>query len=197
MANEEYILNAYNILKKKEPLGILQCTSSYPTPLYDVNLNVIHRLNTIFPNDIIGFSDHTLGHHISLGAVALGASIVEKHFTLDNNFKGSDHLCALNPESLKVFVSQCRDIERAMGSKNKIIQQSEKSCITKLCKSVVANCYIPIHTIITKDMITTKSPATGIPAYFYNSIIGKQAKTNILTNTAIQWTDVNDTIDIM
>ena len=197
MATENYILNAFHILKKKEPLGILQCTSSYPTPLQDVNLNVIKRLQTIFPNDVIGFSDHTLGHHISLGAVAIGANIIEKHFTLDNNFKGSDHMCALNPENLKLFVHQCRDIDTAIGSKNKIIQKSEKSCITKLCKSVVATCNIPKGTIITKDMITTKSPATGIPAYFYNSIIGKEAKNNIIGDTALQWKNVYDQIEVM
>jgi sialic acid synthase SpsE len=120
----------------------------------------------------------------------MGVHIIEKHFTLDNNFKGSDHMCALNPENLKVFMKQCRDIEIALGSNCKVIQNSETACIKKLCKSVVAKCYIPANTIITSDMITTKSPATGILAYYFINVIGKKTKTNIQYDCTLKWSDL-------
>lgn len=184
MSNQNDIDTAIEIFKNNN-LGILQCTSSYPTPYEHVNLNVLKTFQEKYPNHIVGFSGHTEGYHIALGAVALGAKIIEKHFTLDKSLKGSDHKSALNPPELINFVKQCRELEKALGSSQKEIQNSEYSCISKLCKSVVSKTDIPDDTTITEDMITTKSPGLGIPAKDFYKIIGRKTSTFVEEDTLI------------
>lgn len=178
MGSLEDVVRAKEIFSESL-LAILQCTSSYPTPKKHVNLSVISEYKKIFPNIPIGFSGHSEGYHIALGAVALGAKIVEKHLTLDQSAKGSDHRSALNPSQLEDFVIRCRQMEDALGDKTKRVQESERSCQRKLCKSVTSVCSISEGSVITESMITTKSPGTGIPANDYYSVIGKKASQDI------------------
>jgi sialic acid synthase SpsE len=168
------ILSAYNI-----PVAVLQCTSTYPTAPRDVHLNVIKTYQKEFPLSVIGYSGHAKGFHIPIGAVALGAKIVEKHLTMNQNARGSDHKAALNPSELGHLVNFIRETEAALGSPNKQIQNSEHSCINKLCKSITSTVNIPKGTIITAQMITTKSPGTGIRSGEFYAVLGKVAQCDI------------------
>ena len=122
------------VLKYNQDLTLLHCTSSYPLPDSEANLNVIHTYRKLFPNIKIGFSGHDQGLPLTLAAVAMGCKVIERHVTLDKNMKGSDHIASLDIKELKTLVSDIRRIDNAMGNGIKCVQPSELTCINKLGK---------------------------------------------------------------
>ena len=181
MSNFKEIDNAikiftHNGIKKKE-ITILQCNSSYPTPLDDVNLNILKEYKKRFKVKI-GYSDHTEGLDSSLAAVSLGASVIEKHFTLNKKLKGPDHSSSLNPSEFKKLTYHIRNIERCLGSKIKKITKSEKENYQAVRKSIVACSIIEKGEKFNLKNITTKRPAGGLSPEKWDKVIGKTAKKN-------------------
>lgn len=160
---------------EKKNITILHCNTEYPTPMQDVNLKAMLTIGEKFGTPI-GYSDHTLGIEVPIAAVALGATVIEKHFTLDRNMDGPDHKASLEPAELKAMVSAIRNIEKAIsGSGVKEPSPSELKNIAIARKSIVANKAIKKGDIFTDENLTTKRPGIGIsPMQWYN-VIGKTA----------------------
>jgi len=159
----------------KNNITILHCNSEYPTPIEDVNLKAMLTLEKEFGLKV-GYSDHTMGISVPIAAVALGARVIEKHFTLDRNSHGPDHKASLEPEELKLMVKSIREIEKALGSKGKLVSPSEKKNREVMRKSIVAKTSIKTGDTLTQDNITTKRPGTGINPMNWKEVIGKKAK---------------------
>ncbi len=193
MADMEIVKKAYNLIYKiNKNIAVLQCTSTYPAKFKEIHLNVIQTYKNEFPNAVIGYSGHELGIAIPTVSVALGARIIERHFTLDRTMKGGDHAASLEPSGFHKMVRDIRHVEDALGSKDKTIQESEKPIFKKLGKSLVSKYDIPSGTIIKRDMITTKGPGTGISPMKLNDIIGKETKIDInedciIKDSYIKW----------
>lgn len=176
MSEINEIRDALKILKENgvEEISILHCNTEYPTPMKDVNLRAMQTIKKEF-NLEVGYSDHTLGIEVPIAAVALGAKIIEKHFTIDKNMVGPDHVASLNPEELKSMVVSIRNIEKALGSKDKIISESEFKNKAIARKSIVANNDIKKGEIYTEYNLATKRPGNGISPMKWDEIIGKKA----------------------
>lgn len=176
MCKIEEIEKAINVLKKygTTDIFLLHCTTEYPTPFEDVNLKAMSTLRTKF-NVEVGYSDHTKGIEVPIAAVAMGATIIEKHFTLDRNMEGPDHKASLEPKELKEMIRCIRNIEKAIGNENKIITNSEKKNIVVARKSIVANKRIIKGEILTEDNITTKRPGNGISPMKWFDVLGTKA----------------------
>ena len=159
----------------KENITILHANTMYPTPMEDVNLRAMQTIQDKF-GVAVGYSDHTLGIEVDIAAFAMGATIVEKHFTLDKTMDGPDHKSSISPEELKAMVSSIRNIEKALGSSIKKPSKSEKPNITMARKSIVASKSIKKGELFTEKNITTKRPGTGISPMEWDSIIDKVAK---------------------
>lgn len=160
---------------KEEDISILHANTAYPTPFGDVNLRALQTLQKEFTRHKIGFSDHSLGISCPIAAVALGASIVEKHFTLDKNLRGPDHKASLEPNELKAMVQGIRQIELALGSGKKGISESERENLNIARKSLVAKRAIQKGEIFDETNLTTKRPAGGISAMRFDEFLGKKA----------------------
>lgn len=171
---------------KESHISILHANTAYPTPFDDVNLLALKTLQKEFPRHKIGFSDHSLGIACPLGAVALGASIIEKHFTLNKNLAGPDHKASLEPNELKAMVQGIRELERAMGNGEKKRTKSEKENLKIARKSLVAMCAIKKGEIFDEMNLTTKRPATGISAMRYDEFLGKAANKNYAKDELIK-----------
>jgi len=169
--------SANGIKALKQHISLLHCTTEYPCPFEDVNLDSINSLAKHFSLPI-GYSDHTQGYHISLAAVAMGARIIEKHFTLDQNMAGPDHQSSIEPNELKLMVKQIRDIEVAKGNSVKQICSSELKNRSIARKGIYANGNISKGDILTTDNIAVKRPESKLSAQFYWEIIGKKANKN-------------------
>ena len=192
MADMNIVKAAVDLVGKfNNQIGVLQCTSTYPAQFSEINLNVIHTYQQEFPNTVVGYSGHEHGIAIPIAAVALGARIVERHFTLDRTMKGGDHAASLEPQGFTKMVRDIRHIEDAMGIFQKEVQESELSVFKKLAKSIVSNMDIPENTPITREMLTTKGPGNGINPMKMNDIIGKTVKTNIAEDMVIKEEDIN------
>jgi N,N'-diacetyllegionaminate synthase len=169
---------AYKVLAnngiRKEQITILHCNTEYPTPYEDVNLRAMTALKDEFEVEV-GYSDHTKGIEVPIAAVALGATVIEKHFTLDRNMEGPDHKASLEPDELKAMVSAIRHIEQALGSGHKTVSESERKNITIARKSIVAACDIKAGEIFTEENLTVKRPGTGISPMRWEEIIGTKA----------------------
>jgi len=147
----------------------------YPTPMKDVNLRAMQSIRDKF--DIsVGYSDHTLGIVVDIAAVALGASVIEKHFTLDKKMDGPDHAASLDPSELRAMVDAIRNIELAIGSEVKELTNSEKPNIDVARKSIVAKRFIKKGEVFSSSNLTTKRPGSGLSPMKWDSIIGKVAK---------------------
>ncbi|MBN1280623.1 MAG: pseudaminic acid synthase [Candidatus Thermoplasmatota archaeon] len=157
---------------------ILHCASLYPSPPEIVNLKAIETLSKAFQIPI-GFSDHTLGIHISTAAVAQGATVIEKHFTLDRTMKGPDHSFAIEPDELNQLVKNIRDVEQAMGTGVKERSKAEQEMYEKGRRSIIAAVDIKKGTIITKDMLVVKRPGYGLKPKYLHMVIGRSAKRDI------------------
>ncbi|EAL0079772.1 N,N'-diacetyllegionaminate synthase [Campylobacter lari] len=155
-------------------ITLLHCTTEYPAPFDEVNLKAMQTLKNAFNLDV-GYSDHTKGIHISLAAIALGASVIEKHFTLDKNMPGPDHKASLEPDELQELCTKIREIESALGDGIKQASKSERKNIEIARKSLVAKKKIKKGEIFSEENLTTKRPANGISAMRYDEYLGKKA----------------------
>jgi N,N'-diacetyllegionaminate synthase len=149
----------------------------YPTPMEDVNLNAMIKIQKKFGVNV-GYSDHTLGNEVAIAAVALGASVIEKHFTLDKSLPGPDHKASLNPNELKQMIESIRNIELALGDGVKSPSPSESINMPLVRKSIVANIEIKKGDILTTENITIKRPGTGISPMKYDDLLGTVANKN-------------------
>ena len=175
------IKNAVKILitngTKKKNITLMQCTTAYPAPYDEINLNTIATLRSIFKLDV-GFSDHSLGVQASIAAVALGAKVIEKHLTLNKKLKGPDHRASLDPKEFKFMVQGIRIVEKTLGDKIKKITRSEKKNIYIVRKSIVAKKNIKKGEKFTIDNITTKRPEGGLSSIYWEKVIGRKAIKN-------------------
>ena len=188
MYNLKEISFALNILKKggvkNKDIFLLQCNTDYPSPLIDANLNVINLYKTKF-NTQVGYSDHTSGIEASIAAVALGAKVIEKHFTLNKNFKGPDHKASLDVEEFRQLVKSIRKVEISLGKNYKNITPSEKKNIRLIRKSLVANTNIKKGEVFNKNNLTCKRPGTGKPPSLWDEYFGKKAKKDYIKDQLI------------
>jgi len=177
MADMKEIEAAANALLKAgaHSISVLHCNTEYPTPMKDVNLNAMLTIGREL-NVQTGYSDHTAGIEIPIAAVALGASIIEKHFTLDKKMAGPDHKASLEPEELCSMVAAIRNIELAMGDGVKKASESEEKNKAVARKSIVASKNIKEGEIFSEDNITTKRPGDGVSPMLWDSVIGTKAK---------------------
>lgn len=155
----------------KKDITILHCNTEYPTPFEDVNLRAMQEIGNTFGVKI-GYSDHTKGIEVPIAAVALGATVIEKHFTLDRNMEGPDHKASLEPSELKEMVSAIRNIEKALGSGHKQVSESERRNIAVARKSIVAARDIKKGEILTEENLAVKRPGTGISPMRWNDVLG-------------------------
>lgn len=169
---------------------LLQCTSIYPAPVKLSNLKAIQTLRNSF-NLISGYSDHTVGTHVSIAAVALGASVIEKHFTLDSTSSGPDHFFAIEPNELKKMVLDIRDIESAIGDGVKNgPREEEVELYEKARRSLHASTNINKGDVLTESMLCVKRPSFGIDPHLIDIVIGRKAKQNIAMDRWITWDDI-------
>ena len=155
-------------------ITLLHCTTNYPTPMQDVNLRAMLTLRDKCGCPV-GYSDHTKGIEVSVAAVALGAEVIEKHFTLDRNMEGPDHKASLEPDELEAMVKTIRNIEKALGDGIKKPSKSEKANIAVVRKSIIASDNIKAGDILTENNLTTKRPGIGISPMRWNEVIGTRA----------------------
>jgi len=155
-------------------ITLLHCTTNYPTPMKDVNLNAMLTLkeHCSLP---VGYSDHTKGIEVPIAAVAMGAEVIEKHFTLNRNMEGPDHKASLEPDELKTMVDAIRNIELAMGDGHKEPAESEKANLAVARKSIIAAKTVKKGETLTVENLTTKRPGTGISPMKWNEVIGTRA----------------------
>lgn len=161
----------------KEKVTILHCTTEYPTPFEDVNLRVMDTLKQAFGLEV-GFSDHTPGIAVPIAAVARGAVLIEKHFTLDKTLPGPDHKASLEPEELKMMVSSIRQVEKSVGSSIKVPVESEVKNISVARKSILASKQILQGEEFTEENLTVKRPGNGVEPIKYWDMLGKKATRN-------------------
>ena len=183
---------ALNVVRSEgvKEILLLHCVSDYPAKMKDVNLRAMETLKHAFKLPV-GFSDHTLGITVPIAAVALGACVIEKHFTLDKNLPGPDHKASLEPNELKEMVKAIRNVEKALGDGIKRPTNNEDEVKGVVRRSIVAKVDIPDGTIITEDMIEVKRPATGIEPKYMKMVVGKRAKINIKKDDLIAWNGLN------
>jgi len=159
-------------------ITLLHCTSNYPTMYEDVNLKAMNTLKDAFKLPV-GYSDHTLGIEVAIAAVAMGAKVIEKHFTTDNTLEGPDHKASLEPAALKQMVLSIRNIEEAFGDGVKKCRENEKNTRDVARKSIVASQVIKKGELITIEEVTFKRPGLGISPEFLNMIVGRTASCDI------------------
>ena len=169
----------------REKITLLQCNTEYPTPVHDVNLNCMRTLKLAFDVNT-GYSDHTEGIEFPIAAAALGASVIEKHITLDKTTSGPDHRASLEPPELKAMVRAIRNIEKGLGSSIKKPSDSEIKNISIARKSIVASKNIIKGSILTENNITVKRPGTGISPMLWDSIINSKAKRDFKKDECIE-----------
>jgi N,N'-diacetyllegionaminate synthase len=155
-------------------MTVLHCTTEYPTPMVEVNLRAMQCMQAAFGVSV-GYSDHTAGIEIAIAAAALGATVIEKHFTLDKKLPGPDHKASLEPDELKAMVSAIRNIEVALGDGIKRLTPSEARNKPVARKSLVASKTIKAGELLSADNITTKRPGTGISPMKWDAVIGRKA----------------------
>ena len=180
MCDLQDVRNAVGVLLgnglSRESLVLLHCNTEYPTPFEDVNLRAMDALRREF-GVAVGYSDHTQGIEVPVAAVALGASVIEKHFTLDRSLPGPDHRASLEPEELKAMVSAIRNIEKAVsGDGSKHVSESEKNNIAVARKSIVAARDIRCGEVFTEENLTAKRPGNGISPMRWEEVLGQPAK---------------------
>ena len=169
----------------RKDIYLLHCTTQYPTPYSDVNLRAMDALRSLDVGGV-GYSDHTLGIEVPVAAAALGAQVIEKHFTLDKALPGPDHRASLDPTELAAMVKAVRHIEEALGSGDKTVAESERPNIEVARKSIVAARDISAGETFTEDNITVKRPGNGISPMEWDSVIGRVAKQDFPYDTLIE-----------
>lgn len=169
----------------RDDIIVLHCNTEYPTPMADVNLRAMEEIRKA-TGCRVGYSDHTQGIEVPIAAVALGASIIEKHFTLDRNLPGPDHKASLEPDELALMVKSIRHVEQALGSPHKHVTESERKNMVVARKSIVAARDIKAGEIFTADNITVKRPGNGISPMRWNEVIGQRASRDFPYDTLIE-----------
>lgn len=169
------VLLSYGLQKKQ--ITVLHCNTEYPTPMRDVNLKAMLEIERKF-GVAVGYSDHTEGIEVPIAAVALGATVIEKHFTLDKNMNGPDHKASLEPKDLRAMVKAIRNIEQALGSGHKVISASERKNIEVARKSIVAACPIRKGDLLTDENLTVMRPGNGISPMRWEEVVGTYATRN-------------------
>lgn len=174
MSKEVEIRGSVSLLRRfGVPYALLHCNSTYPTPFKDVNLSYLPRLKEL-AGSVVGYSGHERGFAVPLAAVALGARIVEKHFTIDRNMEGNDHKVSLLPDEFAEMVRQIRNVDEAMGQGGeRVLTQGEMINRENLAKSLVINCDLPQGQVIKRDMIVVKSPGQGLQPNRIDELVGK------------------------
>lgn len=187
MSNLDEVKSAARVLKKNggKDITLLHCNTQYPTPISDVNLLAMVTMQKELGLPV-GYSDHTLGTEVALAAVALGACVIEKHFTLDKTMEGPDHKASLAPQELKKLVEEIRKIELALGDKEKQISPSERENIIIVRKSIVAAQYIKKNELFTEKNLTVKRPGTGISPMRWDEVVGKIANRDYAVDEMIE-----------
>ncbi len=155
-------------------ITVLHCNTEYPTPFSDVNLLAMQQMREILKK-AVGYSDHTVGIEVPIAAVALGAVVVEKHFTLDKQMEGPDHKASLEPQELKQMTDAIRNIEKALGDGVKKRTSSEEHNVAAARKSIVAKCQIQKGEVFTEDNLTVKRPGNGVSPMKWRDVLGKKA----------------------
>lgn len=187
MCELQEIDEAIEVLKNNgtTDITLLHCNTQYPTPYKDVNLRAMETLRERYKVKV-GYSDHTKGIEVPIAAVALGAEVIEKHFTLDKNLPGPDHKASLEPDELVAMVRSIRNIEEALGSPNKTVSDSERENIAVARKSIVAARNIKKGESLTVDNLTTKRPGTGISPMRWNDVLGTKAVRDFVEDEVIE-----------
>lgn len=170
---------------EKEQISLLHCNTEYPTPFEDVNLKALLTLKECF-GVRVGYSDHTKGIEVPIAAVAMGAEIIEKHFTLDKTLPGPDHVASLEPQELKAMVESIRNIEKAKGTGIKQVSSSEKKNIAIARKSIIAALDIKAGEAFTEENLTVKRPGNGINPMRWDEVIGQVAKRDFVEDELIE-----------
>ena len=188
MADMGEIEDALDVLTEvgtqKENITVLHANTMYPTPMEDVNLKAMVTIGNTF-DILFGYSDHTLGIEVDIAAVAMGASVIEKHFTLDKTMEGPDHKASLEPDELKKMVKAIRNIEKALGSSIKKPSNSEKPNIAIARKSIVANSSIKKGETLNENNLALKRPGNGISPMRWDEIVGSVAQKDYLEDELI------------
>ncbi len=193
MSTIEETRDAIDTIRKSgvRDIVLLHCITGYPARIEDANLRTIVTLRDKFKLPV-GFSDHTLSIAVPVAAVALGAVLVEKHFTLDRNLPGPDHKASLAPDQLKEMIAAIRDVEKALGTGRRKLTEDEEKIKNLVRRSVVARVNIARGEVITESMLDTKRPGTGIHPRHMNMIIGKRARRNIRRDEQIALEELVD-----
>lgn len=188
MATLDDIADAVKAIRKtgNNNYALLHCGIEYPPRMEDIHLAAMDKMREVFSCPV-GYSDHSLGLTVPIAAVARGAKIIEKHFTLDKTLEGPDHKFALSPKELKDMVTAIRETELAIGKSDKMPVQAELIYLKRGRRSLFAKCEIKKGEVITKDMISILRPALGIMPKYFDEVIGKKAKSTILKNEPITW----------
>ena len=174
----------------REKITVLHCNTEYPTPMQDVNLNAMLTIKEKV-RVRVGYSDHTLGIEVPIAAVALGATVIEKHFTLDKEMEGPDHKASLEPVELKAMVAAIRNIEKAMGSKTKQPTPSEIKNMTIARKSIHTSRLLSAGTELTENDLTVLRPGDGISPMEMDVVIGKKINKELKAGTKLFWSDLS------
>lgn len=189
MATLADIEAAIDVLEKegtsRTQITVLHCTTEYPTPMAEVNLRAMQSIQAAF-DVAVGYSDHTIGIEVAIAAVALGATVIEKHFTLDRNLPGPDHKASLEPSELKAMVAAIRNIDVALGDGIKRPTLSEFRNKSFARKSIVASQAIKAGETFSASNITTKRPGTGISPMFWDEILGRPAPRDFIADELIE-----------
>lgn len=196
MSDLDEVARAVKLIKDKQhvasdfpPLTLLHCTSNYPTAFKDANLKAIQTLHRHF-NLPTGYSDHTPGIEAAIAAVALGATVIEKHFTIDRNLPGPDHKASIEPTELRHLASAIRDIEVALGNGEKVMTESEREIRDIARRSLAAATDLKRGTILTRNHVEIKRPGTGISPVDLDQAIGKRLLHDVREDEVITWEDL-------
>ncbi len=180
---------ALDVLEKagtdRKKVILLHCNTQYPTPMEDVNLRAMDSLRSLGVCGV-GYSDHTVGIEVPVAAVALGATVIEKHFTLDKALPGPDHKASLEPGELAAMVSAIRNIEQALGTGEKHVSPSERANMEVARKSIVASRDIEAGEVFTVENIAVKRPGNGVSPMLWDSVIGKQSPRDFRADELIE-----------
>jgi N-acetylneuraminate synthase/sialic acid synthase len=187
-ATLEEIKIAYDaIVKYNSKICLLHCMAGYPTEYHNLNLKVIETLKKEFPETIIGYSGHDNGILAPVIAYMLGATVVEKHFTLNRSWKGTDHRFSLEPEGLRKMVRDLRRVDLSLGDGKRVIYDFEVEPRKKMGKGIYTSRNLKAGTIISWDDISLKTPTNGVPAYMVDKMIGKKLKIDIDEEAALSF----------
>ena len=187
MTEIEFAVKTLNV--PMEQLTILHCNTEYPTALSDVNLLAMRSIADKF-KCAVGYSDHTLGWEVAVAAIALGASVVEKHFTLDKQLPGPDHKASLEPHEMKLLVEKVRGIEVALGSADKFVSDAAMKNAQVAKKSIMAKTDIAIGEVFSEANLCIRRPGTGLSPMHWDTIIGQQAKKNYSKGVIIDTNEI-------